>query len=59
MNPFLADILTKANLPVNRPIPPGFLEKFVTNGDQKLAKTLNLIWLGHIQKNNPQTNPAQ
>lgn len=57
--PFLADILTKANLPVNRPIPPGFLEKFVTNGDQKLAKTLNLIWLGHIQKNNPQTNPAQ
>lgn len=57
--PFLADILSKANLPVNRPIPPGFLEKFVTNGDQKLAKTLNLIWLGHIQKNNPQTNPAQ
>lgn len=57
--PFLADILTKANLPVNRPIPPGFLEKFVTDGDQKLAKTLNLIWMGHIQKNNPQTNPAQ
>jgi hypothetical protein len=57
--PFLADILTKANLPTTRPIPPGFLEKFVTNGDQKLAKTLNLIWMGHIQKNNPQTNPAQ
>lgn len=57
--PFLADILTKAQLPVTRPIPPGFLEKFVTNGDQKLAKTLNILWLGHLQKNSPQTNPAQ
>jgi hypothetical protein len=57
--PFLADILSKANLPVNRPIPPGFLEKFVTDGDQKLAKTLNLFWMSHLQKNNPQTNPAQ
>lgn len=57
--PFLADILTKAQLPTNRPIPPGFLEKFVTGGDQKLAKTLNLIWMDSLQKNSPQTNPAQ
>lgn len=58
--PFLADILTKAKLPTNRPIPPGFLEKFVTGGDQKLARTLQLMWLDSIvQKNNPQTNPAQ
>jgi hypothetical protein len=58
--PFLADILTKAKLPVNRPIPPGFLEKFVTGGDQKLARTLQLMWLESIvQKNNPQTNPDQ
>jgi len=57
--PFLADILTKANLPTTRPIPPGFLEKFVTDGDQKLAKTLNLMWLNHIQNTNPQTKPAQ
>lgn len=54
--PFLADILTKANLPLNRPIPPGFLERFVTGGDQKLAKTLNLMWLDSLQKNSPQTN---
>lgn len=57
--PFLAEILTKAQLPLNRPIPPGFLEKFVTGGDQKLAKTLQLMWLDAIQKNSPQTNPAQ
>lgn len=57
--PFLADILTKAQLPLNRPIPPGFLEKFVTGGDQKLARTLQLMWLESIQNNNPQTNPAQ
>ena len=57
--PFLADILTKAQLPTNRPIPPGFLEKFVTGGNQKLARTLQLIWLDSIQKNNLQTNPAQ
>lgn len=57
--PFLADILTKANLPTTRPIPPGFLEKFVTGGDQKLAKTLNLIWLDSLQNSSPQTNLPQ
>lgn len=57
--PFLAEILTKAQLPTNRPIPPGFLEKFVTGGDQKLARTLNLIWADAVQKNNPQTNLPQ
>jgi hypothetical protein len=57
--PFLAEILTKAQLPLNRPIPPGFLEKFVTGGDQKLARTLQLMWIDAIQKNSPQTNPAQ
>jgi hypothetical protein len=57
--PFLADILTKANLPTTRPIPPGFLEKFVTDGDQKLAKTLNLMWMNHLQNTSPQTKPAQ
>ncbi len=57
--PFLADILTKAHLPVTRPIPAGFLEKFVAGGDQKLAKILNMVWLDSLQKNSPQTNPAQ
>jgi len=57
--PFLADILTKAKLPTNRPIPPGFLEKFVTDGDQKLARTLNLMWANHLQNNTPQTNFPQ
>lgn len=57
--PFLAEILTKANLPTTRPIPPGFLEKFVTGGDQKLARTLNLMWNGHLQNSSPQTNLPQ
>lgn len=59
--PFLADILTKAGLPTTRPIPPGFLEKVVTGGDQKLAKTLYLMWAQHLQsseKTKPQTNLA-
>lgn len=58
--PFLAEILTKAQLPLNRPIPPGFLEKFVTGGDQKLARTLQLMWQNSIGQNStPQTIPAQ
>lgn len=57
--PFLAEILSKAQLPLNRPIPPGFLEKFVTGGDQKLARTLQLMWIDAIQNNSFQTNPAQ
>lgn len=57
--PFLAEILTKAKLPTTRPIPPGFLEKFVTGGDQKLARTLNLIWNGQLQNSSPQTNLPQ
>lgn len=56
--PFLAEILMSRGLPTNKPIPPGFLERFVTGGDQKLAKTLNLIWASEIQKTNRQTAPA-
>lgn len=56
--PFLAEILTSYGIPKTGPIPPGFLERYVTAGDEKLAKTLTLIWQSELQKNSRQTVPA-
>jgi hypothetical protein len=57
--PYIAKLLTQQGLPLNRPIPPGFLERFATAGDAKTAKAMMLIWNNEIQKTNRQTVPAR
>lgn len=61
--PFIAKLLTEHGLPATQPIPfpqlSLFLQKVATGGDEKLAKTLALIWTSEVQNTNRQMKPEK